>query len=112
MHRQNSQITYQTSPEHRLTTFDCFVWPRLDHIPMLDQNAILEANDVRSNQLTGYRSLEPSSDDKITFSHDRSGFIFESRRKALDEIEHLRDWDHRGRCGVALRGDHNFSAAT
>jgi len=56
---------------------------------MLDQNAILEANDVCSNPVDWLAEARKSSmhDDEITFSHDRSGLIFESRRKALDEIE-------------------------
>ncbi len=56
---------------------------------MLDQNAILDANDVRRNPVHGLAEVRKSSvhDDKIPFSHNRSGLIFESRRKALDEIE-------------------------
>src|SRR5712692_1349800 len=56
---------------------------------MLDQNAILDANDVRRNPVHRLAEVRKSSvpDDKIPFSHNRSGLIFESRRKALDEIE-------------------------
>ena len=56
---------------------------------MLDQNTILDANDVRRNPVHGQAEVRKSSvhDDEIPFSHNRSGFIFESWRKALDEIE-------------------------
>src|SRR6202043_4156090 len=56
---------------------------------MLDQNTILDANDVRRNPVHGQAEVRKSSvhDDEIPFSHNRSGLIFESRRKALDEIE-------------------------
>lgn len=56
---------------------------------MLDQNAILEANDVRSNPVDWLAEARKSSmhDDEGTFSHNRSGLIFESRRKALDETK-------------------------
>src|ERR1700730_7428558 len=61
----------------------------LDHIPMLDQNAIFDANDVRRNPVHREAEVRKSSvhDDEIPFTYNRSGFIFESRRKALDEIE-------------------------
>src|SRR2546427_13238007 len=56
---------------------------------MLDQNAILDANDVRRNPVYGQAEVRKSSvhDDEIPFRHNRSGLIFESRRKAPDEIE-------------------------
>src|SRR5258708_28350064 len=56
---------------------------------MLDQNAIFDANDVRRNPV--HREAEtrksPVHDDEIPFSDNRSGLIFESWRKTLDEIE-------------------------
>src|SRR5260370_38556207 len=56
---------------------------------MLDQNAILEANDVRSNPVDWLAEPRKSSmhDDEGAFSHNRSGLIFESRRTALDETK-------------------------
>src|SRR3979490_3230725 len=56
---------------------------------MLDQNAIFDVNDVRRNPVHREAEAGKSSvhDDQIPFSHNRSGLIFESRRKALDEIE-------------------------
>jgi hypothetical protein len=56
---------------------------------MFDQNAILDANDVRRNPVYREAEVRKSSvhDNEIPFSHNRSGLIFESRRKALDEIE-------------------------
>src|SRR5260370_14359740 len=56
---------------------------------MLDQNAVLDANDVRRNPVHREAEVRKSSvhDDEIPFSQNRSGLIFESRRKAFDEIE-------------------------
>jgi hypothetical protein len=60
----------------------------LDHIPMLDQNAILDANDVRRNPVHGKAKIrEPSvHDHEISFGHDRSWLVLEGWR-AFDEIE-------------------------
>src|SRR5258708_39852071 len=56
---------------------------------MLDHNAILDANDIRCNPV--HRLAEPRKspmhDYEISFSHDRSRFIFERWRNALDKIE-------------------------
>src|SRR5260370_5904478 len=58
-------------------------------MPMPHENPILNANDVRRNPV--HREAEtrksPVHDDEIPFTHTRSMLIFESRRKALDEIE-------------------------
>src|SRR6202011_5471194 len=61
----------------------------LDHIPMLDQNAIFDANDVRRNPVHREAEVRKSSvhDHKIFFRHNRSMLIFESWRKTLDEIK-------------------------
>src|SRR5260370_34935768 len=66
---------------------------------MLDQNAVLDANDVGRNPVHGQAEVRksPVHDDEIPFSHNRSGLIFESRRKALDEIEQaLTTWSNGG----------------
>src|SRR5260370_1741450 len=56
---------------------------------MLDQKAILDANDVRRNPVHREAEVRKSSvhDDEIPFTHNRSMLIFKSWRKALDEIE-------------------------
>jgi len=56
---------------------------------MLDQNAILDANDVRRNPVHGQAKIRksPMRDDEIPFRHNRSGLIFEGRGEVLDEIE-------------------------
>ena len=56
---------------------------------MLHENAILNANDVRRNPVHGEAEARksPVHDDEIPFSDNRSGLIFESWRKALDEIK-------------------------
>jgi hypothetical protein len=61
----------------------------LDHIPLLDQNAIFDANDVRRNPVHREAEVRKSSvhDDEIPFSQNRSMLIFESWRKTLDEIK-------------------------
>ena len=56
---------------------------------MLHQNAILDANDVGHNPVHREAEVRKSSvhDHKISFGHNRSMLIFESWRKALDEIK-------------------------
>jgi hypothetical protein len=56
---------------------------------MLDQNAILDANDVRRNSVHGKAKIrEPSvHDHEISFGHDRLWLVLEGWRKAFDEIE-------------------------
>ena len=64
---------------------------------MLQENAILNANDVRRNPVHGEAEARksPVHDDEIPFSHNRSGFVFESGWKALDEIEQaLTTWSN------------------
>src|SRR5712691_1486580 len=56
---------------------------------MLDQNAILDANDVRRNPV--HRLAEarksPVHDHKVFFGQNRSRFVLQRRRDAFDEIE-------------------------
>jgi hypothetical protein len=61
----------------------------LDHIPVLDQNVILDAHNVRGNPI--HRSTEtansPVHDHEVSLSDDRSGLVFQGWWDALDEIE-------------------------
>src|SRR5580692_5106930 len=56
---------------------------------MLDQNAILDANDVRRDPVRRQAEIResPVHDHEVPFGHDRSWLIFECWRKALDEME-------------------------
>src|SRR5712671_6263157 len=56
---------------------------------MLDQKAILDANDVRRNPVHREAEVRKASvhDYKISLSHDRPGFVLQCRRDAPDEIE-------------------------
>lgn len=57
---------------------------------MLDQNSILDAKDVRCNPVHTGKPMPRKStvdDHKISLGHDRSRFILQRRRAALDEIE-------------------------
>src|SRR6267154_4326656 len=56
---------------------------------MLDQNAVLDAHNVRGNPVYGLTKARKSSvhDHKIFFGHNGSRFILQRRRYALDEIE-------------------------
>ena len=56
---------------------------------MLDQNSVLDAKNVRCDPVDGLAEARksPVHDHKIFFGHNRSGFILQRRRKALDEIE-------------------------
>src|SRR5580658_6179530 len=76
--------------EHGQTTLGRFLGGFvLDHIPMLDQNAIVDANDVRRNpvnRLTEARE-SPVHDHVVSLSHDRSRLVPQRGWQALDEIE-------------------------
>src|SRR6267143_7613 len=56
---------------------------------MFDQNAVLDANDVRRNPV--HRLAEarksPVHDHKIFFGHNRSRFVLQRRRDALNELK-------------------------
>src|SRR4029077_8122475 len=56
---------------------------------MFDQDAILDANDVRPNPVHGLTEARESSMDdyEISLGHDRSWLVFERCRKTFDEIE-------------------------
>ena len=56
---------------------------------MLDQNAIVDANDVRRNPVNGLPEARksPMHDHKISLGHDRSRLVLQSGWQALDEIE-------------------------
>jgi hypothetical protein len=61
----------------------------LDHIPVLDQNAVLDAENVRGNPI--HRSTEtaksPVHDHEVSLGQDRSGFVLQRWWDALDKIE-------------------------
>src|SRR5437588_5769504 len=61
----------------------------LDHIPMLDENPILDPHDVCRDPI--HRRSEPRkppvNDNEVALSHDHSGLVFQRRRHALDEVE-------------------------
>ena len=61
----------------------------MDHIPVLDQNVILDENNVRSNPVHGQAEMRksPVHDDEVSISDDRSWLIPERRGKAFHEIE-------------------------
>jgi hypothetical protein len=56
---------------------------------VLDENAILDAKDVRRNPVDGKAKIRkpPVHDHEISFGHDRSWFVLECWRKVFDEIE-------------------------
>src|SRR5258707_2839793 len=56
---------------------------------MVDQNAILDANDVRRNPVHWLAEARksPVHDHKIFFGHNRSRFVLQRRRDALDELK-------------------------
>src|SRR5467141_3049527 len=61
----------------------------LNDIPMFDQKAVLDTNNVRGNPI--HRSTEvaksPVNDQEVTLGDDRSRFVPQRGRKALDELE-------------------------
>src|SRR6267143_2500767 len=56
---------------------------------MLDQNVILDANDVRRNPVhrQAHARKAPMHDHKIFFGYNRSRFVLQCRRDALDELK-------------------------
>src|SRR6266851_5428292 len=80
----------KTLPNIGRPLFDCsrerFL---LDHIPVLDKNAVLDAENVRCNPVHGQAEICKTSVHyyELSISDDRSRLILERRRKALDEIE-------------------------
>src|ERR1700730_16047340 len=61
----------------------------LDHIPVLDQNAVLDPENVCGNPI--HRSTEtaksPVHHHEVSLGHDRSGFVLQRWWDALDKIE-------------------------
>src|SRR6266478_6718497 len=57
---------------------------------MLDQNAILDAHDVRRNPVHWQAEARkaPMNDRKIFFGYNLSRLVFQSRRHAFDELEY------------------------
>src|SRR5258708_2392481 len=60
-----------------------------NYIPVLSKHSVFNAHNICGNPVHSEAEVRKSSvhDDKIPFSHNRSVLIFESRWKALDEIE-------------------------
>src|SRR5580698_11293299 len=56
---------------------------------MLDQKAVLDADDVRRDPVHGKAEVRksPMHDHEVLLGHDRSWFILQCRRDALDEME-------------------------
>src|SRR5580700_11309450 len=61
----------------------------LNHIPVIDQNAVLDADDVCSNPVHWGAKVRksPVHDHDVSLGHDRSRFVLQRCRDALDEIE-------------------------
>ena len=61
----------------------------LDHIPVLDQNPVLDPKNVCCNPVHGQAEISKTSVHhyEVSISDDRSRLILKRRRQALDEIE-------------------------
>src|SRR2546427_4451917 len=85
-----SSVRRKRVPKHRLSTFGLlpcrFV---LNDIPVLDQHAIFDANDVCRDPVHRRAKAGESSVNyhEITFSHDNPRLILERGRNAFDEIK-------------------------
>src|SRR5580704_9132488 len=85
-----SFVLRESLSEHRSATFRLlFCSFVLNYIPMLDQNAILDPNDVHHNPVHRQADarIAPMDDHRVSLSHDRSGFVLQRRWGTLDEIE-------------------------
>src|ERR1700720_3658139 len=73
-------IFRKTCPEHRSFTFRLFFGGFvLNHVPMLDKDSVLNAQNICGNPIN--RSTEtaksPVHDHEVCLSHDRSGFVLQ-----------------------------------
>jgi hypothetical protein len=61
----------------------------LNYIPMLDEDSVLDAHDIRGNPI--HRSTETAEsavhDHEVSLGHDRSRFVLQRWRDALDKVE-------------------------
>ena len=61
----------------------------LDHVPVLDQDAILDAKNVCGNPIHGSTEAAKSAvhDHEVSLGHDCSGFVLQRWRDILAQIE-------------------------
>src|ERR1700722_3073943 len=61
----------------------------LNDVPMLDQNAVLNAHDICGNPIQGSTETakSPVHDHEISLGNDRSRFVLQGWWKALNEVE-------------------------
>src|SRR6267378_3328776 len=85
-----SFVLWESLAEHGSATFRLlFCGLILNDVPMLDKDSVLNAHNIRGNPI--HRSAEtakpPVHDHQVSLSHDRSRFVLQRWREALDEIE-------------------------
>src|SRR5712664_2386419 len=83
-------VLWESLAEHGSATFRLlFCGLILNDVPMLDNDSVLNAHNIRGNPI--HRSAEiaksPVHDHEVSLSHDRSRFVLQRWWKALDEIE-------------------------
>src|SRR5256885_14910942 len=85
-----SRIHRKCVAEHRVSAFGLLLSRLvLNDIPVLDQGAIFDANDVCRDPVHRRAKAGESTVNyhEITFSHDYSRLILQRGREALDEVE-------------------------
>src|ERR1700730_11821328 len=83
-------IFREACPEHGSFTLRLlFSRSILNDVPMLDEDSVLNAYDIRGNPIHGgaETAKSPVHDYEVPLSHDRSGFVLQRWRDALDKIE-------------------------
>jgi hypothetical protein len=85
-----SDVGRKFVPEHGPLAYRLFFGRFiLNDVPMLDKDSPLNAHDIRGNPI--HRSAETAKsavhDHEVSLSHDRSRFVLQRERKALDEVE-------------------------
>src|SRR6202171_4898238 len=85
-----SSLSRECSSEHGLLAYRLFFRHFiLNDVPMLDKDPVLNAHNICGNPI--HRSTEtaksPVHDHEVSLSHDRSRFVLQCWRDALDEIE-------------------------
>ena len=83
-------LTSETSRRHRAPALGLlFGGLVLNDVPVLDENSVLQANDVRCDPVHRKANIgDPAmKDDVVAFCKNHSEFILERWRRGFDEVE-------------------------
>ena len=113
-------VFWKTCPEHWSFTlrllFGRFI---LNHVPMLDKDSVLNAQNIRGNPI--HRSTEaaksPGHDHEVSLSHDRSGLVLpalatgtSNRSPTIPGVDCVTTWGIAGRDRKPQNASDHFSS--